>query len=172
MTHPQHPTLDSRATEFLRLLASEERLLGEAVATQREVHAALRRGDVAAVTAAQQTQEKLAVALREAAAPREAAARELAALVGLAPDGLTLSLLADRLPEPWAAEVRAARDRLQAAAGEFGELQARNANLVGYLRSYFRGVLSDLTDGGAPARYGPSGGRVAPASGAAIRASG
>jgi hypothetical protein len=137
-----------------------------------DVHAALRRGDLAAVAAAGPHQEAAAAALRAAEADRAAACAEVARAVGLHPDGLTLAAVAARLPDPWAGELAAARARLAAAAHDLAAQQARNANLIRRLRSFFRGVLPSLTAADAPGRYGPSGAPVDPAGGGAITARG
>jgi hypothetical protein len=83
----------------------------------------------------------------------------------------TLTALVAKLPET-AADLRAARDRLRALAADLAASQDRNANLIVHLRSYFRGVLSGLAAPDAPARYGPSGGRLEPATAIAIQAHG
>ncbi|MBX9622188.1 MAG: hypothetical protein K2X82_00070, partial [Gemmataceae bacterium] len=83
---------------------------------------------------------------------------ELAAALGLTAGRVTLSALADRLPESTAGELRAARDRLAGLAAELTACQRRNANLICYLRSYLRGALSGTAD--PPARYGRSGAAI------------
>lgn len=135
------------------------------------MHAALRRGDLAAVEGLRAHQESLAASLHAAGAERAEGAARLAAELGLAADA-TLSALAECLPGPAASELRELRPRLAAAAAELGDLQRRNANLIGHLRSYFRDVLADLTAADAPVRYGPSGARLAAAGGTAVHASG
>lgn len=165
--------LPSRLPElFLDRLRVEERLLREAADSLAEVHSALRRGDLASVGAARTRQESLAAALREATIAREDAAARLAAAVGLPAAGLTLSALAARLPEPLAGELQATRDRLTALTTELADRQRRNANLVGYLRSYFRSVLTALTAPGGPTRYGPAGACLPAAAGPALQARG
>ena len=154
------------AGPFLRCLRAEEELLAESRTVADVVYAALRGGDLAAVTAAVSRQQALADAMAEAGTARTAAAVALAHSVGLPDNGLTLNLLAANVPAPFAADVLAARERLTALTAELGALQTRNANLLGHLRSFFRGVLSDLAPADAPARYGPSGGRLTPPGGA------
>lgn len=136
------------------------------------MYEALRCGDLAAAEALRSRQEVLAVSLHAAGMDRTEAAEQLAGALGLTANRLTLSLLADHLPEPAASELRGLRERLRDAAGDLAALQRRNANLIGRLRSYFRDVLADLTAADAPVRYGPSGARLAPAGGAAIQANG
>lgn len=168
MQHPPEPLTAS----FVQLLHTEERLLGEAREGLLGVHESLRRGDFAALEAVRPQQELLASALRDAESRRTELACELAAVLGLPANQLTLRALAERLPGPVAGELEAARERLTAATAALADVQRRNANLVGHLRSFFRGVLADLTAADGPVRYGPSGGRLAPAAGAAIQASG
>lgn len=158
------------ADHFLASLAAEEQALRAATAAAADLHAALRRGDLSGFD--RPALEVAAADLQTTTAARNAAAAPLAEAVGLPAAGLTLSALADRLPDPWAAETRAARDRLSGVAAELADLHRRNANLACHLRSYFRGVLSELTAADAPGRYGRSGGWMAPAGGSALTARG
>ena len=154
-TPDQHP-----ATAFLRCLGVEETLLTEALAIADDVSAALRSGDIASAIAATTRQRTLAGELAAAGMTRTASANALAQHLDLPNAGLTLSLLAERLPAPFADDVRAARERLAGLTSRFAAVQTRNANLLGHLRSFFRGVLADLAPTDAPVRYGPSGSRV------------
>lgn len=145
-------------TALVDRLAAEEAVLRDTLGALSELHAAVRRADHPAIAAARPRQERLLTLAAERAAARSTAAAELAVAVGLSPAGVTLSALADRLPEPAAAGLRAARDRLAALAAEISSSQRRNANLVCYLRSYFRGALTGSA--GLPARYGRDGSAV------------
>jgi hypothetical protein len=165
-------TIDPLADSLLRHLRDEEALLRESLALLTGVSAALRAGDLGAVAAAQPAQESLAAALQAVHAARLAPVEALAAAVGLPGEGLTLGVLAMRLPEPWADQARKARDRLIAVAAEIAAVQGRNANLIAHLRSFFRGALRALTAADAPVRYGRSGVCLVPAAGGAIQASG
>ncbi|MBX9580865.1 MAG: hypothetical protein K2X87_11205, partial [Gemmataceae bacterium] len=93
-------------------LRAEEALLGRARAVLTELHAAVRRGDLSATDAARPKLDEITAATAGRRAARDAVAAELAAAVGLPPGPVTLSALTDRLPEPTAGELRAARDRL------------------------------------------------------------
>jgi hypothetical protein len=165
--HPHH-TLHSLTAALARHLAREEELLREALANVTALHAALCRGDLAAGRAVCDGQPALAAGLRGAAEAREAAAARLARDLGLHERGPTLAALAERLPADLAADLWAARTRLTAVAGQLSGIQARNANLVVHLRSFFRGVLSGPTAGDGPPRYGPTGSRLEPGSGVAV----
>ncbi len=169
--HPHHPQ-QLLANTLLRCLGSEETLLRNALAGATEIYAALRRGDLAAALSLSAEQQAHADALREAAKPRADAATALARELGLAGEELTLSAIAAKLPDPLTVEVRAARDRLAVVTAKLNALQTRNANLLGHLRSFLRGVLSDLTVPDAPQRYGPSGGRLETATGTAVQGHG
>lgn len=158
--------------ELLDRLTEEEALLRDALASLADLHSALCRGELEAINAIRPRQEAVAAALTDRAGVRSAAAAALAAAVGLAPGGLTLSALAARLPGPTGAGLLAARDRLASVAAEVGNFQRRNANLITYLRSYFRCVLSVLAVGDAPVRYGPTGTCLSPTAGATIRTRG
>lgn len=160
------------ATAFLRHLEVEEQLVLAAHASLADVAAALRTGDLGAMASTREHQESLANQIHQSEGTRTELANRLAAAVGLPAVGLTLATLADHLSDPWATELRAARHRLTVATQALAELQQRNANLIGHLRSYFRGVMSALTVADAPVRYGPSGGRLAPGSSGAIQANG
>jgi hypothetical protein len=148
---------------LLARLRDEEELLRAATAATAAAHAALRSGDMTALGGAHTEQESLAGRMQEAAAARQAAAEAVAAAVGVPAAGLTLAAIAARLPDP--TELLAARARLAAAAGELEAIQRRHANLALHLRSYFRGVLSELTAGAVAGRYGPSGSVLGPAGG-------
>jgi hypothetical protein len=162
-----HPSRHSADT-LLRHLGREEDLLRVALAGAAELHAALSRGDLAAAREAAARQRPLAEWLRAAGGDREAAAEALAREAGAPGAPATLARLAAVLPPESGAELLAARERLAAAAAELAAAQARNANLLSHLRSYFRSVLAELTAPGVPARYGPSGARVGPRPGGAL----
>lgn len=151
------PTLSPPLATFLQRLALEEQFLVAAVEKGDEVYAALRRGDMGSVHALAADQERLAADLRAASAARLEVTSELAAALDLDPQQITLAALADRLPEPDAGAVRAARGRLALLAADLNRIQTRNANLLGHLRSFFRDVLADIGADGTPTRYGPSG---------------
>jgi FlgN protein len=165
-------TLPNLTESFLRHLGFEETLLGEARANVTELYAALRRGDLNTALNLSMQQEALGAALRDAATARQASVEMIARELGWNADLFTLTALASQLPDSLAAEVTGARERLTALATELADAHARNANLLGHLRSYFRGVLSGLTAPDAPARYGPSGGRLESPTGVAIQAHG
>jgi len=154
--HPHQPLTNT----LLQHLASEETLLRNALVSVTEIHAALRRGNLAAALALSTAQQAKAEALREAANERATAATALARELGLTGEELRLSAIVAKLPDSLAHELQATRDRLRAVTGELNAIQIRNANLIGHLRSFFRGVLSNLTAPGAPQRYGPSGSRL------------
>jgi hypothetical protein len=167
--HSPHATLTET---FLQHLSSEESLLLDALANVTAVHLALRQGDLPSAETFSTQQSDLGAALGEAAARRSTSARELAHELGLADKELTLSAIAAKLPEPQAAEVRAARERLVAVTNQLATIHTQNANLIGHLRSYFRSVLSGLAAPDAPQRYGRSGSRLESAAAGAIQTHG
>lgn len=167
-----HQSLQSLADTFLQHLGREESLLRDALTHVNSVYEALRRGDlVVAENCAAQIQPVVAE-LHETATIRATSATALAREVGLTDEELTLSVLAANLPDSLASELRVARERLTAVTAELTAIHTRNANLIGHLRSYFRGVLSSLTAPNAPQRYGRSGDRLTPTLGGAIRTQG
>jgi hypothetical protein len=157
-----HHSARPLVTTFLQALGREEQLLRDAHANVTELHAALCRGDLSGARATCSGQQQLATALHDAAAARAVTATNLARELGLPGEGLTLSALAAKLPAELAADVLAARTRLSALTSELVAIQARNANLISHLRSFFRGVLSGLPAADAPPRYGPTGRRLEP----------
>lgn len=170
-----HTTPQQRSTlaaSFLQRLRVEEDLLADALASANELYAALRRGDTTAATATTARQRANAASLHDAGAARAIAAGALAHALGIPADGLKLTALAEKLPDDLGAEVLAARERLATVTAELATIQTRNANLLAHLRSFFRGVLSDLTADDTPARYGPSGSWLAPVPGATLPARG
>jgi hypothetical protein len=167
-----HHLAPPQAATFLKHLEREEELLRAALVNVSELHAALLQGDLAGAQAVSERQGAHAAALVAAAVDRTASANALAGALGLPADGLTLAALATKLPEPLAAQVLTARAKLLTVTTELAAFQTRNANLLGHLRSFFRGVLSDLTGFDAPLRYGPSGSRLQPATGVAIQVRG
>lgn len=156
---PPEPSRPSAA--LLDRLRAEEELLRRALAVLTELHTAVRRGNLAATDAARPALDEITAATHAERAARDAVAAGLAAAVGLPPARVTLSALADHLPEPDAGDLRAARDRLATLAAELTQCQRRNANLISYLRSYLRGALSGAVP--PPARYGRSGAALPPA---------
>lgn len=165
-----HPPLEALIPSFLAQLFAEEELLQTARNVSAELFAVLRKGDLAAIEPALPRQDELSVALRAACENRESAAIQLACALDLPTQHLTLTRLAGRLGPPHAAALLAARKRLTALAAELAEFQRRNANLIHYLRSYFRGVLAALTKTAeVPVRYGASGVRLNPFGGASLR---
>lgn len=155
------PAPSARVETFLQHLAVEEQLLGAAIEKGQEVYDALRRSDLPAVYAIGAQQERIAADIRAAAAARLVAAAEL--VPPPTPEPFTLAALADLLPEPDGAAVRAARERLAALAAELNQIQTRNANLLGHLRSFIRDVLADFIPDDTPTRYGSSGQWLPPA---------
>lgn len=165
--HPHSPL----AVSLLESLRREEELLRAALTTAADVQAALHRGDLPAALDSS-TKQWLAAELHAAGEARFASASALAHALGLNAESSTLASLAAKLDGPHAAELLAARDRLKVIAGELAGIQDRNANLVAHLRSFFRGVLSDLATPDAPVRYGPSGSKLGTLSGLSAKASG
>ena len=160
------------ADSLLDQLRAEETLLGETLVCLTGLTDALRRGDLAAVHAARPRMESQAAALADRARCRTAAATSVAAAIGLPAANLTLAILAGHLPDPTAAGLLAARDRLANLVAKIAEYQRRNANLIRHLRSYFRGVMAVLAAADAPIRYGPSGANLALRAGAMIQVRG
>ncbi len=169
---PPTPELRSAAESLLEQLRLDEDLLTAMRTSVQSLHAALRRGDLPALSGFHAHQERLATEMQFRAKEREATSAILASMVGLPRAGASLRDIGERLPAKDAALLSAQRDRLHESAQIIAQFQCANANLIAHLRSYFRGVLSTLAIEGTPVRYGPSGSRVIGALGAAIHATG
>jgi len=157
------------------LLRHEENLLLQARCALAEIHRALRASDLPAVFRAQHQHQILQQELAESAHTREEAAFALATFLNVPAKGISISLLTTKLTPALSAPLISIRDRLQTLTGEILELQRRNANLLDSLRSYFRSVLSGLTDEGdstGTGRYGPSGVRLGSTAGSGLLARG
>jgi hypothetical protein len=154
---------------LLELLAAEERLLRDAREGVFGLYAALRKGNPVAVQAALPGNEETAARLRDVSERRHAMAGRLAASVGLDPEAVTLTALADRLPDPPRGEFLRLRATLRDLTAQVDHFRAANANLIDRLRWYFRDVLSGFAAQAAPSRYGPSGAMLtAPAAGGTV----
>ncbi len=172
MPHTQTAPLTE---QLLLSLRHEEHLLLQARCALAEIHRALRASDLPAVFRAQHQHQSLQQELTEIAHTREEAAFALATFLDLPAKGISISLLSTKLSPANSAPLVSLRDRLQTLTGEILELQRRNANLLNSLRSYFRSVLSGLTDEGdsnGTGRYGPSGVRLGNAVGSGLLAHG
>jgi len=105
-------------------------------------------------------------------ARRAAFQHEAAALLGVAPESVTLALLAARLPGEAAERVAEARARLQQTAAEVDRLNGRNASLLHYCLDFLQRFFDRLTGRPHDGRYGPAGRRAAGSGGSLINARG
>ncbi len=157
----QQPPSDALTRPFLVHLCAEEQLLRTALEITLELYEALRKGDLNGLKTVQPRQEELAAALTDAANRRERAAAQLGKALGFSKQGVTLKELAEALDPALATPLLEARARLTSVANQLAEYQGRNANLIHYLRSYFRSVLATLSGtGDVPVRYGRTGTRL------------
>lgn len=156
-TNSELQVLTDRLSDFLR---REEEVLRGSQESLRRVQQALKQGDLDSLHQARIEQERLTADLRDISTGRMDAVRVLAHAVGVPVLNPALTEITDRLPSGSAEELRLMRDRLRATVSEVVELQKTNATLIQSLRSFFRGVLSGLSGPEAPARYGPTGGRL------------
>jgi hypothetical protein len=165
--------LDPLTVSFLQHLDTEEGLLQESHSLAASLYDTLRQGQLATIKELQPRLAQLAVSLRATASKRETDGRDLCLVLNIPPEQFTLSKLAERIGEPHASRLLAARERLDQLTTQIADLQHRNANLIQHLRSYFRSVLSALTKTtDYPIRYGASGTCLNPGFGAAIQARG
>ena len=136
-------------------VAREESSLREARDGLADLRSALVAGDPGRVRAALQRQVRVAVQCDGLRRERSQTSERLALKLGLDPDTVTLSQVANRLPAPWADRVAAARDRLRLLAADADALNRRNAKLVEQCRDFLAGLLDEFAAGDAAGRAPP-----------------
>ena len=150
------PELLQLAELCLAHLSREEAALQAARAGLTELTDALVKGDLARLQTAVRAAGPLADETHRTRDARGIVCATLAEALDLSPESVTLSLVAIRLPAPYAGRVAAARDRLQVLAAEVERLSRRAASVVGYCRGFLQRVVADESDSGAAtAHYGP-----------------
>lgn len=167
------PELRALAEQLLDHLRLEEEQLQAAHESLNELYAAFRAGDMVRARAALSEQSSSANQLHSLNETRAVVTVSLGDALGLPPDELTLSAIAAKLGGPLAEQLTDARERLRTISDEMKKITRKNASLVYCLRSYFRGVLAELTRTASPtARYGPLGSPLGTATEIGLKARG
>src|SRR6266849_4488796 len=136
----------------------EELLLSETRECLRRVRDALLQDDGAAVREALTRQNYLAQTSEEIWAQRGRFCQSVAAALDIPLNGVTLQLLAARVPGELGERLAACRLRVRRLAKEVDELNRGNAALIGYSLQFVHQLLVALTGGEAMGeRYGPIG---------------
>jgi hypothetical protein len=152
--------------------ADEQAQLEATLAFLQDVRAALLGKDHAALAGVLERHQATARQAAAMADRRAAFQREAADVLGVAPEAVTLDLLADRLPADAAGPVADARDRLRRMAAEVERLNTSNATLLYHCLDFFRRFFDRLTGCPRDGRYGPEGKPAAATGGSLINARG
>lgn len=154
-------------------MQQEEAMLAETLDSLRLVRAALRGGSLDSLKDALDRQARLAHASQELRERRARLRREMSAVLGIAPQSVTLKMLAARLPGDAGTRLASCRDRLSAMAAEVDHLNRANAALVGQSLDFLERFFIEITGGDrGGAGYSSAGATRAPALGSIIEARG
>jgi hypothetical protein len=134
-------------------LEQEEALLTETVAALREVRAALLSRNLADLDAALARQAAWSHRAGDLKARRADLRHGLAAALGVAPQSVTIPLIAARLPAEARERLAGCRQRLAALAAEVDQLNRANAALVRHSLEFMHRFLVEITGGQS---HGPS----------------
>lgn len=149
-------------TAFAALLArldEEARACLELCGLCRRKQQILVCGDPQELVEVVQAEQVMLAALSRSEVARALASRDLAEEVGL-PASATVSLLARRLPDAEAAELRVRQDRIAALLGEIRTLNEQNAELIRQSLAYVNFSLDLFARAaGDPGTYAPTGRR-------------
>jgi hypothetical protein len=150
--------LANMALVCLAHMDQEEMLLAQTRECLRRVREALLHDDAAAVAEALARQNHLAQTSEQIGATRGQLLQSVAAALDVPLSGVTLQLLAARVPGELSERLAACRVRVQRLAKEVDELNRGNAALIGYSLQFVHQLLIALTGGEAIGdRYGPVG---------------
>jgi hypothetical protein len=156
MTLPAGPSRgdpQALALGCLAHLEQEEALLTETVSSLREVRSALLGGDLAALGAALERQSQWAHRAGDLQVRRAALRTNLAAVLGVEPALVTVSMLAGRLPADAGARLASCRQRLTQMATEVDQLNRANVALLHHSLEFLHRFLVEITGGQS---HGPS----------------
>lgn len=170
LTEPSATTL---SLACLAHMQQEEAMLAETLESLRRVRAALRGGSIDSLKDALNRQARIAHASSELRERRAKLRREMAAALGVPPHGVTLKMLAARLPGEAGARLASCRDRLNAMATEVDRLNRANAALVGQSLDFLERFFIEITGGDrGGSGYSPAGATREPTLGSIIEARG
>lgn len=149
--------------ELLDLLSEEAQELGRLLPVLEDQQRALLDGDAARVADLARRQEALAERLSGLEHGRRRLIARVAGDLGLPPGAVTLSALAERLPDP-PARLGALRNDLRAQLTRLSTVHRRNTFLLARSAEYLAGLLSHIVNALTPTptygRQGQHGGAV------------
>jgi len=153
------PDVERVLQATLRHLALEEEFLAGALTALQQARRALVQADPYGLTNALDRQSEQVQASEAMQRQRQQFRQEIAALLDVPVEALTLSVLASRLPAEARQPVAAYQTRLRQLAAAVEEMGRGNAAILRSCLKFLQQVLAGLT-GGAPGgghRYGPAG---------------
>ena len=122
-------------------------MLGECLESLRQVRAALTQGNFASLNAALAQQGKTSRAADELRERRTKLRRKLASVLGVAPQTVTVQMLAVRLAGDTGERLTACRNRLRIMAAEVDRLNRANAALVSQSLDFLERFFVEITGG-------------------------
>jgi hypothetical protein len=144
--------------DWMAHLQREENLLVEALASVRQVGKALMTNDRPTLEAALSTQTGLLTAAKETQAVRARLRANIAGALNLAPQAVTIKLLAQHLPGATGELLAHSGQRLGRLAKEVERQNHRNGLLVHHSLRFLRQLLGIITRSGAAGeRYSAAG---------------
>jgi hypothetical protein len=174
MRRPQPAILRECDARILSLcethLAREEALLADMLRTLREIRAAFVQRNLNGLAALQTHQEQLAQTGQEMGRSRDQLRESLAPLLGVPASEVTLRAAALSLPEAVRGSLLDRHAHLVELVRQADQLNHHNAALLGYARSFLRGLFASLTGTSVSEGYGPQGERRAELCGSFLEA--
>ena len=167
-----HPDLSELTRRTLADLEDEAATLDATLEGLRRFRNVLLRGDSAGLAAALERQEASAQARAAQAVRRERLRHDWAAILGISPEDVTLTVIAGQLSGDDGARFGRLHARVQALAAEAEELNRGNAAVAGQCLDFLYGFLVELTGGPNSPRYSPAGTQLGAACGSLIEARG
>jgi hypothetical protein len=170
---PSRPRAEALAQVYLKHLDEERVVLETTLRALHQIRVALVHGGAMALNRALEEQAEPVRAGARLADRREDLRRELAVLLGIAPEAVTLQGLADLCPPNIRARLLEIRARLHQLAAEVDVVNRGNAVLVNHSLGFLEQLLSGITgSAGSGKRYGPAGAYQQPAWGSLVSARG
>jgi hypothetical protein len=149
-------SLNELAATLAQLLQREEEGLRHGIEVMRELNDALRKGDLKMLDDARKRQMQHVRNMEPLNDARESLRRQVACLLSVRTDEVTLSNTAAVLPSPYREQILASRDQLQTLALEAREWQQRNGSMIVFSKNYFQKLFGDVLEP-AGARYDGAG---------------
>ncbi len=157
-TRADKSKIDGIAWTCLSHLEQEEAMLSATLSSVRDMRSALMKGDLDRLAQSLQRQQHTAHAAVELRKIRTRLKEHLAAALGIPPEDVTLSLLAQHTSATVTQRILSSRGRLAKVASEVDALNRGNAALVRQSAELLHRFLSSLTGRSTQsARYASSG---------------